>query len=94
MITKTFLQWMINRLYYKYDEKDTEVFDRLNRELISLQEASIDPQIINRIVRKHWFDFDMDKDDRGLGYTPKERSEIIDQTTAIVSQYIKEAQDA
>lgn len=94
MITKTFLQWMINRLYYKYNEKDMEVFERLNQELMSLKEATVDSQIINRIVRQHWFDFDMDKDDRGLGYTPEERSKIINQTTAIVSQYIKEAQGA
>lgn len=84
MYTKTkivdikFLEWITNRLKYKYNE-NTEILDTLKSitsEKITMPK-NLDPNLIERCCKKHFFDFDMEKsEDFRAGYTEDERNDI------------------
>lgn len=93
MITHKKLQWIINRLYYRYEETDESIFKELKGYLTQIENSTVDMPAINSVVKKRHFDFEFDKDDRGMGYTDKERSQILTYAINIVEDYLKEVRD-
>lgn len=93
MITHKKLQWIINRLYYRYEETDESIFKELKGYLTQIENSTVDMSAINRVVKKRHFDFEFDKDDRGMGYTDEERSRILTYAINIVEDYLQDVTD-
>jgi len=92
MKDKIFLSWLLNRLKFKYNEKDIQILDRvdsiINNRLII--DYSIDQNIIEKICKKYHQDWDFEKCELGFGHSDDSRQEIKNYTTNIIKDYINE----
>jgi len=93
MITHKRLQWLLNRLHFKYEEQDESIFKEFQGYLKEIEAGTIDMAAINSVIKQRHFDFEYEKDDRGMGYTDDERSNILEYAINIVRDYIQEVTD-
>ena len=93
MITHKRLQWLLNRFHFKYEEQDESIFKEFQGYLKEIEAGTIDMAAINNVIKQRHFDFEYEKDDRGMGYTDDERSNILEYAINIVRDYIQEVTD-
>jgi hypothetical protein len=97
MITKQhidFLHWLKNRISYKYNDRDNSIVKNID-EIISVVEPK--PFVINKnkimkICKRLYPTFDFEKDENSLfdvGYSKKEKIEILNHVTSIINEYYK-----
>ena len=88
---KDFLSLLASRLKHKYKESE-EILSKLNniQSEYTIIPKKIDITTIDKICKKFYYDFDMDKcTDIKLGYTEEERNRIRIMMVNIVNEFSK-----
>ncbi len=78
MTDETFLKWLSNRLAHRHNENN-DILVALNSIIDNTvaMPKNLEPELIEKCCKKHFFDFEMDKSyDFKLGYTEEERNNI------------------
>jgi hypothetical protein len=91
-VDKAFLQWLTNRLIYKYQEKDNQVLDRIQT-LIKCKhiiDTIIDDKIVEKICKKYHADWSFDDSELNFGHSDESREQIRSHTKNIIKDYINE----
>lgn len=73
-----FLEWLYSRLKHKYQE-NINLLSRFKSIIDSnlIMPKLLNPVLVDRCCRKHFFDFDMEKThDFKVGYTESEREDL------------------
>lgn len=89
--TNNFLTLLCSRLKYKYSE-DNIILYKLEqiRDNYLLLPKKIEVDMLDKICKKFYFDFDMEKsEDMKLGYTEDERSRIRVMMLNIIKEFSK-----
>lgn len=84
-----FLNLLSSRLKHKYSEEDIIIYklDEIKNNFILLPKK-IDIQTLDKICKKFYFDFDMEKsEDMKMGYTEEERSRIRVMMINIIKEF-------
>lgn len=90
-----FLDWLYQRLKFKYRE-DESILEQINciSKEYKLLPKKIPVDLINKICKKHYPDFDIEKTpDLNIGYTNTERLQIQNLVLDIISDTTNFAKD-
>lgn len=91
LIPSNFLGWLFNRLKFKYHEDETilyQIKDIYSNYILFPKKIPID--IIDKICKKHYPDFDIDKTpDLNIGYTNNERLQIKQFIVSVIEDVSK-----
>jgi hypothetical protein len=90
--SKVFLEWLSNRLIFKYHEKDAEIIDGIkniinNKQIIDI---TIDTAIIEKLCRKYHADWDFDESELSFGHSDESRNQIRSHMKNIIKDYMYE----
>jgi len=86
-LQKDFIDWLGNRLNYKYNE-DKEVLQTLQnlKDNFIFVPKKINTKFVNEICKKHYIDFDMEKSpDLNMGFDEGDRMRIRNFVLDIIS---------
>lgn len=97
MITKQqqyidFLNWLRNRMLYKYHDNDPNIYTNLAEvtEALKTQKFIVDKKRVIQICKKFYPMFEIEKDEQSLfdvGYSKKEKIDIFNHITNIITEY-------
>lgn len=87
-----FLNWLRNRLAFKYHDNDANLHNQLDEitEALRLKDFVIDKKKIMKICKKLYPMFNLEKDEKSLfdiGYSKKEKIDILNHVTSVISEY-------
>jgi hypothetical protein len=89
-----FIKWLINRLLYKHNYRESDVIIlSLNEILKYLQPKTylidLEENDLDKIISKYYADFNLDAtDDINIGYTPQQRENLRNQIKHLVSDIV------
>lgn len=87
-----FLNWLRNRLAFKYHDNDANLHHQLDEivEALKPKDFMLDKKKIMRICKKLYPMFGLEKDEQSLfdvGYSKKEKIDILNHVTSIITEY-------
>lgn len=83
-----FLTWIKNRLLYKYQETEP-VLDQIDQFLsdYSFIKTNISDEMIDRLCKKYYADFEMDNCDINIGYSETQRDKLREFMRSVLEDY-------
>jgi hypothetical protein len=94
---KQMLAWLRNRCIFRYKEKNDSqvlaIIDNVSKIIDDTESCNIDPKILDKIISKYYFDFEIDKstdiDGFEIGFTAKDRALLRHNTIHMIKDIIE-----